>query len=71
MTNPEKRITELEFVVTHLQKTIQDLNEVIIEQGKRIDTMQREVRLLASDLRQVRDSSREPRRVEDEIPPHY
>ena len=49
MTNPEKRITELEFVVTHLQKTIQDLNEVIIEQGKRIDTMQREVRLLASD----------------------
>ena len=71
MTNPEKRITELEFVVTHLQKTIQDFNDVIIEQGKRIDTMQREVRLLASDLRQVRDSAREPRRAEDEIPPHY
>lgn len=71
MKDPETRLTELEFVVTHLQRTIHDLNEVIIDQGKRIDTLQRETRLIASDIRQVRDSSREPRRAEDEIPPHY
>jgi len=71
MKDLEVRLTELEFVVTHLQRTIQDLNEVIIDQGKRIDTLQRETRLIASDIRQVRESSREPRRAEDEIPPHY
>jgi uncharacterized coiled-coil protein SlyX len=71
MKDPETRLTELEFVVTHLQRTIHDLNEVIIDQGKRIDTLQRETRLIASDIRQVRESSREPRRAEDEIPPHY
>ncbi len=71
MKDPEARLTELEFVVTHLQRTIHDLNEVIIDQGKRIDTLQRETRLIASDIRQVRESSREPRRAEDEIPPHY
>jgi hypothetical protein len=27
--------------------------------------------MLAGDVRSVRDASREPRRPEDEIPPHY
>lgn len=71
MKDPESRLTELEFVVTHLQRTIHDLNEVIVDQGKRLDTLQREIRLIASDIRQVRESTREPRLAEDEIPPHY
>jgi uncharacterized coiled-coil protein SlyX len=29
------------------------------------------MRLLTSDLRTLRDASREPRRPEDEVPPHY
>jgi hypothetical protein len=29
------------------------------------------MRLLTSDLRTLRDAYREPRRPEDEVPPHY
>ena len=55
----------------HLQKTVLDLNEVIIEQGKSIDKLQREIKQLAMDFRQVRESSSPTRTAADEIPPHY
>jgi uncharacterized coiled-coil protein SlyX len=54
-----------------MQKTLSDLNEVVIEQGKSISKLQREVKQLASDFKQVRDINSPVRRAEDEIPPHY
>jgi uncharacterized coiled-coil protein SlyX len=55
----------------HLQRTVQDLDQVVIEQSKQIDLLSRDMKLLVTDLRGIRDGSREPRRPEDEIPPHY
>ncbi len=71
MTSQESRLTELETLFTHMQRTIQDLDQVVVEQARRIDLLEREMRLLTSDLRTLRDASREPRRPEDEVPPHY
>jgi len=69
--SPQERITEVECILMHLQKTVLDLNEVIIEQGKSIDKLQREIKQLAMDFRQVRESSSPTRTAADEIPPHY
>jgi uncharacterized coiled-coil protein SlyX len=66
-----KRLIELEMLFTHLQKTVFDLDRVVIDQARRIDMLQREVKGLVSELRMMRDTSREVRRPEDEIPPHY
>lgn len=68
---PDPRQTEIECLLMHLQKTIFELNQVVIEQGKSITKLQRETKQLASDFRQVRESSSPIRRAEDEIPPHY
>jgi len=54
-----------------LQRTVHDLDQIVIEQSRRIEILEREVRCVSSDLRAVRDTQREPRRPEDEIPPHY
>lgn len=67
----EERLIHLEALFTHLQRTVQELDQVIVDQSRRIDQLQRDLKLLASDVRSVRDASREPRRPEDEIPPHY
>ena len=71
MKNPNDRLVELEVLFTHLQKSITDLDEVVVDQSRRIDQLQRELKILAGDVRLVRDASREPRRPEEEIPPHY
>lgn len=67
----QERITEVECILMHLQKTVVDLNQVIIDQGKSIDKLQREIRQLAMDFRQVREASSPTRTAADEIPPHY
>ncbi|MCE2800126.1 MAG: SlyX family protein [Planctomycetaceae bacterium] len=67
----DARLTEVECLLMHMQKTIADLDQVVIEQGKSIAKLQRELKQLASDFKQVRESTTPARRAEDEIPPHY
>jgi len=67
----EDRVTEVECILMHLQKTLMDLNQVVIEQGKSIDKLKREIKQLAVDFRQVREASSPTRTAADEIPPHY
>lgn len=67
----DERITELESVVTHLQKLVFDLNESVVAQQKRIDLMQRDMVRLIAEVKVARDAIQETRRPEDEIPPHY
>ncbi len=71
MKSTEQRLVALESMLTHLQRTVQDLDQVIIDQGRRIDQLQREVKVVVQDLGTVRETNRETRRAEDEIPPHY
>lgn len=69
--SPEQRLIDLEALFTHLQRTVQELDGVVVDQAKQIESLRREVKVMATELRLVRDASREPRRAEDEIPPHY
>lgn len=69
--NLEERIVKLEALYTHQQKLLQDLDQVVFEQSKKIDQLQRDLKLLVGEIRQLRDGGREGRRPEEEIPPHY
>ncbi len=67
----EQRIQELEFVVTHLQKTVEDLNTAMLLQQKTIDVLCRQLEQAKSDVRSMSgaDSSLGP--LADDKPPHY
>ncbi|MBR3502476.1 MAG: SlyX family protein [Alphaproteobacteria bacterium] len=60
-------IIEIETVIEHQQKAIDDLSEMVIKQGKLIDVLQKQNRLLQNMLNQdtVKPLS------EETPPPHY
>ena len=67
----DQRIEELEFVVTHLQKTVEDLNTALLLQQKKIDILCRQLEQAKSDVRSMLGSDTSPRSLADEKPPHY
>jgi uncharacterized coiled-coil protein SlyX len=75
MDNPleslASRQTDLEMLVTHLQQTVQALDEVIRRQHDSLDVLQSRLARLEGDVGQLRDTTTVERRPEDEKPPHY
>ncbi len=71
MKSLEARLTDLETIISHQQKLIEDLNDVVIDLQKRIDVLPREISRLSDEIRVARELSAEIRRPEDEKPPHY
>jgi SlyX protein len=71
MKSLEARLTDLETIISHQQKLIEDLNDVVIDLQKRIDVLPREISRLSDEIRVTRQLSAEIRRPEDEKPPHY
>lgn len=69
--NSDERLIELEGLFMHLQRTVHDLDQVVVDQARRIEILERGWKRLNNEVQVVRDSAREPRRPEDEIPPHY
>ena len=67
----EARFSDLESRYTHVQRTVEEMNAVVIEQEKRIDTLERKVALLAGQLGSLAERETEPRTLEDDKPPHY
>jgi uncharacterized coiled-coil protein SlyX len=65
------RQTDLEVLVTHLQRTVQALDEVIRRQHDSLDLLQARLARLEGDVGQLRDTTTVERRPEDEKPPHY
>ena len=63
----ENRLIDLETALTQEQKMLDDLNEVIIEQGKTIDTLVKENSYLLS---LIKDDTVKPL-SEETPPPHY
>lgn len=68
----ESRITELEIRLSHQDDTVQSLNQIVIEQQARIETLQHQVEQLRLRLVEALehqgpgiDPSQEP------PPPHY
>jgi SlyX protein len=66
----ENRITELEIRLTHLEETIEVLNQSIIKQHNEIDTLQLQVSILERKIK-ASQSSPVAHESEETPPPHY
>lgn len=62
----ETRITELEMTVTHQERTISELSDVVAEQWARIEALQRGLTRLDETK-----ADAEPEDEADRRPPHY
>ena len=69
-----RRITELEFHLAHQQRVCEQLNEVVTDQARRLDRLERAVIRMEKQVKDLRDQPREaiqPADPLDERPPHY
>jgi uncharacterized coiled-coil protein SlyX len=66
-----QRVTDLEALFTHLQRSVQDLDKVILDQQRQLDAVRGQMSRLMLQLEQFTDLAYEPRRPEEERPPHY
>jgi uncharacterized coiled-coil protein SlyX len=69
MSEADTRIEALEFKVAHLERTAQELSDIIYRQQQQIDGLLTLNRQLASQLEDLDGKTADPNRVE--IPPHY
>lgn len=66
------RIANLETAVAHQQHAYDGLNQVVVEQAKTIESLQRKIAKLESMLGDLRSQlPGEQRDLVDEKPPHY
>jgi SlyX protein len=66
----EERLNELEIHCTHLERVVQELNDVVISQQQVINRLERDLRQVTMQLGQIAPSLVVPPE-EDEPPPHY
>lgn len=67
-----QRLQSLEELYMHLQRTVQDLDQVIIEQGKRLAALEEQLRRAIDALGASASESASARlNLLDEKPPHY
>jgi SlyX protein len=66
----DQRLIDLELIVTHLQRDLDQFNTVLIEQQKQIDLLKRSLVRLNEQIEDLRpqDDERSP---QSEKPPHY
>jgi SlyX protein len=73
MTDPDAvqaRIEALEVRVAYQDKVIEDLNQAVIDQWKKIDALRRQLNEVLDRVQEVEDSSASSRAPEPP-PPHY
>jgi len=70
MTQAPDRI-ELESKIAFLERTLEELNEVILDQGRSIEALERRLALLESRGSAETDAEGGPRDLADDRPPHY
>ena len=63
----ENRLVDLEIRVTFQERTIEELNEVIIDQQNQIDRLARELKRVQEQIR----TPPAPGPIPDPLPPHY
>lgn len=61
------RIEDLEVRLAHHEKTIAELNEIVTQQWRRIDLVERQLSALREEMR----NAAPPRDGEEPPPPHY
>ena len=63
----EQRFVDIEIAIANLQKTVEELNDVVIKQGLLIDKLSKENKLLAT---MIKDNTVKAL-SEETPPPHY
>ena len=66
----EDRITELEIRLTHIEDTLDVLNQTVIDQHRLIDHLQLQISIMEKKLKAVATSNIAPE-SEESPPPHY
>ena len=67
----QDRLTQVEMLLMHLQKTLQDLDDVIRGQGSRLKDLERDMKRINQELGLLRERAFDERSAEEEKPPHY
>lgn len=66
----ESRIVEIETKLAYQEYTLKELNDVVYEQQKQIDTLNKTVSALKEHIRQLTEAM-QASPAADEKPPHY
>jgi len=66
----DNRVTELEIRLTHLEDTIETLNQTIIKQSDEINLLQLQVSILEKKIKSAQTSP-VAHESEETPPPHY
>lgn len=69
MTEREERFINIEMALSNLERMVEDLNEVIIRQGRDIAFLQKQNRYLTEALRNTQSTVKPEE--EETPPPHY
>lgn len=64
----EKRLDELEVRLSYLEDYLSQLNDVVLENGRRLGTMERVQKLIQGRLDELAENLPAP---ESQKPPHY
>lgn len=62
-----ERLVEVESRIVHQERTIEQLNEVILEQAKQLQRLHQQITSLTEQLQKAAPSSEDP----EPPPPHY
>ncbi|MBL9124800.1 MAG: SlyX family protein [Planctomycetaceae bacterium] len=82
MTNPQgegsasgalaNRLQEMEELYMHLQRTVSDLDQVVVAQGKKLTELEKQLKGAAEMIRTMSSTQAgPPPSLLDEKPPHY
>ncbi len=69
MTDNEQRFMDIEMALSDLERMVDDLNDVIIRQGRDIAFLQKQNRFLTEALRNAQTAVKPEE--EETPPPHY
>ncbi len=69
--NFDARLIELEMLFMHHQRTVADLDQVVLSQQRKIEALERRIQSLQGELGTMASALTPERKPEDEKPPHY
>jgi SlyX protein len=65
----EDRFVDIEIRLTYQEETIRELNKVVCEQQKQIDQLEKSVKKMTEQLKEVAEAT--GAKIPNEKPPHY
>lgn len=66
---PDERITELETRLTHLDDTVDQLNDIVTEQQMTIDRLEKRLKQVVQEHLEMKEQMAPE--ITDSRPPHY